>query len=266
MWSKERIREDLEELRILPGDSLILHGSMRSVGEVKGGAESVIDALLEIVGPEGTIMAPAFSNVRRIREGDQVPQAGDIHSANIGILAVILASRPDSARSRHRAFGFTALGKNAEFLTANAPFHFPLGANSPLAKLYQLNGGILLIGTGHNTNCAVHLAEAWADVPYGRRKAIVPNEQEEWQEMQGTPECSRGFRKIEPVLRQARILREAYVGNAPSQYMRIQYAVTMAIEMLRGNPESLLCDEPDCAPCTHARTFTRNPRPLDEKR
>ena len=262
MWSKQRILDDLRELRINPGDSVIVHASLRAVGKVDGGADAVIEALLETVGPEGTIVVPTFSHGRKTSENASIPAADSVATDILGILPERLARHPYARRSSHRALSFTAVGKNAEFLTSNAPFHFPLGANSPLARLYQLNGGILLLGVGHEASSAIHLAEIWADVPYGRRQAVVLNEKEEWQEMLGSPECSRGFRKIEPVLRHARILREGYVGNAASQYMRIQFAVSMAVEMLKGNPESLLCDDPACEACTHARRFTAEQRPL----
>lgn len=255
MWTKERITEDLQELRILPGDSVLVHSSMRALGAVEGGADSVIEALLEAVGPEGTVAAPTFANARKTAESEAVPNSDSVAIDRVGILPARLLQHDGSARSGHRALSFTAVGKNAGFITSEAPFHYPLGSNSPLAKLYQLNAGILLLGVGHEANSAIHLAEVWADVPYGRRKAVVLNEKNEWQDMFGSPECSRGFHKIEPVLRQARILREGYVGNAPSQFMRIQHAVSLAIEMLKGDPEALLCDNGDCPHCTLARRF-----------
>ena len=75
--------------------------------------------------------------------------------------------------------------------------------------------------------------------------------------MEGSPECSAGFTKIESILRQARILKSGYVGNAESQTMRVQFVVSMAREMLIAQPDSLLCDDPNCEPCTHARKMTR---------
>jgi aminoglycoside 3-N-acetyltransferase len=257
MWTKERIREDLGELRVLPGDSLIVHASLRGIGKVEGGADSVVEALLETVGPEGTIMVPAF----RARDGEN----DSPDPAPLGALAERIALHPDAKLSAHPILSFSAIGRNAEFLTSEAPLHYPLGTNSPLARLYQLNGGILLLGVGHEASSALHLAEVWADAPYARRPASFAGEDGELVEMMGSPECSQGFGKIEPVLRQARILREGYVGNAPSQYMRMQYAVTMAIEMLRGNPESLLCEIPACPHCTLARKFTSEARPLDRR-
>jgi aminoglycoside 3-N-acetyltransferase len=250
---------------VLPGDSLIVHASLRTVGRVEGGADAVIDALLETVGPEGTIVAPTFSNLRFSADSVEPDPSNCIASEVVGVLPERLMRRPDAYRSRHRAFSFTALGSNAEFITAEAPFHYPMGTNSPLARLFQLNGGVLLLGVGHEANSAIYLAEAWANVPYLNRRTLAPNDQNEWQEMLGSPGCTRGFARIEPVLRQARILREGYVGNAPSEYMRIQHTASMAVEMLKGDPESLLCDDPGCESCTLARKLTAEQKPLGRR-
>lgn len=242
MWKRERLVSDLQAMRVREGDSLIVHASLRAIGRMEEGADTFLDALLEAVGAQGTVLIPAF-RLERDRESD--------------FPAPCLLQREGAVSSRHPLLPFAALGANAAFLTAGAPFHYPLGTNSPLARLHQLNGGALLIGVGYAAHAALHLAENWADAPYARRRRLVRVEEDAWQEMEGSPECSAGFGKIEPVLRQARLLREGYVGNAPAQYMRLQQAVSMAREMLCGNPESLLCDAPDCEPCTQARRFTR---------
>jgi len=244
---------------------------MRAVGPVDGGADTVIDALLEVIGPDGTILVPAFNErnilsdswndslVRSVSRASNSDIATFIEGPSreqVGVFAACLASRETASLSSHPSFSFAAIGKNARFLVDGATFHYPLGSNSPLARLHQINGGILLIGVDHTSNSALHLAENWIDAPYARRKAIVRTVDDSTEEMEGSPECSLGFAKIEPILRQARILRSGYVGNAPTQRMSIQHVVSMAIEMMRGNPESLLCDDPACAACTLARKFT----------
>jgi aminoglycoside 3-N-acetyltransferase len=272
MWSKERIIEDLRDLRVLEGDALIVHASMRAVGEVEGGADAVIDALLEVVGPEGTVMAPAFNMDNYAPDSwvesliDPAIQAvinpepynpDGVCARQVGVLPTRLAARAEARRSRHPILSFTAVGRNAAFLTENVPVHYPLGTNSPLARLYQLNGGILLLGVDHTVNTALHTAEIWGNAPYARRTARVRTGETSWEQMEGSPECSAGFGKIERVLRQARILRTGHVGNAPSQYMRIQQVVSMGRAMLEGRPDSLLCDDPNCRWCVRARKYTQ---------
>ncbi len=270
-WTKERIIDDLRELGAREGDTLLVHASMRAIGKVEGGADTMVDALLEVLGPEGTLLTPAFNAGNRVPEkwatadirslpalysnSDTPEFVEGISLGQVGALAGRVHARSDS-RGSHPTLAFSALGRNAAFLTGDAPFHYPLGTNSPLARLHQLNGGILLVGVDQTVNASLHLAENWADAPYSRRKAMIRMPDQTAMEMEGSPECSAGFAKIEPVLRQARILRTGYIGNAPSHLMRAQYVVSMAMEMIRGNPESLLCDNPDCSACTLGRKFT----------
>jgi aminoglycoside 3-N-acetyltransferase len=272
VWNKERILQDIQDIGVRGGDALVVHASMRAIGKVTGGADAVIDALLEAVGPAGAILAPAFNGENYVPEtwpeqlqdprfraemenNDYNPEG--INVGEVGILAERLWRREDALHSFHPTLSFAAVGgPNAAFLTERAPFHYPLGANSPLARLHQLNGGVLLLGVGHNANSSLHLAEVWADAPYARRGRRIRTGAVESEIMQGSPECSAGFWKIEPVLRQARILKTGYVGNAPSQYMRLQHVASMAIEMLKGSPDALLCDDPGCNWCMLARKFT----------
>jgi aminoglycoside 3-N-acetyltransferase len=225
----------------------------------------VIEALLTTVGPDGTVMAPAFNlaNSQSALEPQVLVEAElapfdpeGITSTRVGAHAERIVRHPSARRSSHPALSFVAIGRNAQWLTSESPFDYPLGENSPIARLYSLNGGILLLGVGHAANVSIHLAEAWADAPYARRAGMVRIGETEWRSMAGNPECSAGFAKIEPILRQARILTSGYVGNAPSQYMRIRHVVSMAISMLRGDLESLLCGDPSCAACALARRFT----------
>jgi aminoglycoside N3'-acetyltransferase len=164
--------------------------------------------------------------------------------------------QPDALRSHHPVVSFAAIGANAAFLTENVPFHYPLGSESPLARLNQLDGWVLLIGVGHKVNSSLHLAEVWAEAPYIHRSARLKTAPGRFTTMQGSPECSAGFSKIEKVLRQGRLLREGYVGNAPSQLMRQRQLVSMAVAILRGDPSSLLCDNEACPWCSVARKLT----------
>jgi aminoglycoside 3-N-acetyltransferase len=267
MWTKQRILDDLEELRVSAGDTLLVHASMRAVGKVEGGADTVVEALLETVGAEGTVMAPFFNGTNYLKApvdgSDAVAfqtveyQPEAVNVAEVGILAERVGRHASAHRSEHPTLSFAAIGHNAVFLTESTPFHYPFGTNSPLARLHQLNGKVLLLGVGHTANSSIHLAEVWANVPYSHRKARVRTGDETWKEMEGSPECSAGFARIEPVLRQARITRSGYVGNAPSQSMRVQFVVSMAREMLVSQPDSLLCDDINCAACTLARKLTR---------
>jgi aminoglycoside 3-N-acetyltransferase len=258
---------------------VLVHSSLRAVGPMDGGGETLLRAFRQVLGPSGTLMVPTFTfehsdpagwhyppatpdALERARAAVPVfdPQTTPTHIPWIGIFPEIVRRQPDATRSSHPVVSFAALGANAEFLTQNAPFHYPLGSESPLARLHQLNGKILLLGVTHKSNTALHLAEVWANAPYIHRSATLKTRPDEWTVMRGSPECSEGFSKIEPLLRQGRLLKTGHVGNAPSQLMRIRQIVSMAITLLQGEGAALLCDQPDCPWCVVARKFTADPR------
>lgn len=271
MWTEERLVGDLQELGLREGQTILAHTSLRGIGAIEGGAETLVRAFRRVLGDTGTLLVPTFTSAHRDpmehwetaggpedreRLRAQVPAFDPARPADIevvGIFAEVVRQQPDAHRSHHPARSFAAIGAQAEFLTANAPFHYPLGSNSPLARLHQLGGSVLLLGVDHAVNASLHLAEVWADVPYVHRSATLKTAPDTWATLWGSPECSRGFRKIEPLLRHSRILREGYVGNGRSQFMVQQHVVSMGVALLRGQRSFLLCDNPACRACTLAR-------------
>jgi aminoglycoside 3-N-acetyltransferase len=276
MWTREHLTNDLKDLGVPLGASLLVHASMRSIGKVTNGADGLVDSLIEAVGPDGTIMAPTFTpqfcdpsewanppesdaETERIRANIShfIKEKTPADQPRMGIFSEILRQRSGSVRSDHPTHSFSAVGPAALALTTNAPFHYPLGTDSPLARLHNSDGLALLIGVGHEVNSSIHLAEVWANAPYTHtRFSRVKTGTNAYVTMQGYPGCSDGFVKIELVLRQARLMRRGYVGNAPCCLMRQRELVSMAIAMIQGNPELLLCARPSCRDCTRARTFT----------
>lgn len=277
MWSVAQLIEDLQDLGLPSGGHVLVHTSLRAIGQIDGGAQGLVDAFRTVLGKEGTLMVPTFTG----RVGDpaerhhppETPEAlararhatpvfdphrmpAEVHS--VGIFPEVVRRQPDACRSNHPTVSFAAIGGKAEVLTQNAPFHYPLGSESALARLHRLDGWVLLLGVGHDVNSSLHLAEIWADVPYIHRNARIKTGPDTWTTMQGSPECSEGFVKIEMVLRQSRLLRRGYVGNAQSQLMRQRELISMAVAMLQGSADSLLCDNPACPYCTLARRLTAN--------
>ena len=267
--------EQLREIGLREGTSVIVHASLRAIGPMAQGAQTLFDALRETLGPSGTLLVPAFRDAHfdpaesrdfsgtpdeREREIEAAraaippfdPEKSPV-SVQCGVFPEFVRRRPDAFQTHASPFGFAAVGANAEFLTANAPFHFPLGSDSPLARLHQVGGMILLIGVGQERNAALHLAEVWANAPYIQKSAAVKTGPEKWDILRGVPQCGAGFPRIQSVLNQGRIARHGSVGNAPAQRMPIRAAVSMAIAMLHGEATSLLCEKPDCDLCRSAR-------------
>ena len=250
MWTEDRITEDLREMGLREGANVLAHTALHSIGPMERGADTLLGAFRRALGPTGTLMVPAFS---RQNSGSVFDPAATPADKEMGYFAERVRQQPGTKRSRHPALSFAAIGPNAEFLTAHVPFHYPLGSESPLARLHQIDGHVLLIGVGQACNSSLHLAEVWANAPYIHRSTMLLTAPETETKMQGSPECSAGFTRLEPLLEQGRILHRGYVGNAESGLMRQRMAVSLAIAMLQGDACALLCDSESCAWCSRAR-------------
>jgi len=272
MWSEQSLVDDLRTLGLYEGAHVVAHTSLRAIGPIEGGAETLISAFRRVLGNAGTLLVPTFTpqftdpgesegapdseeEIENLRSLIPVfdPLTTPAARMAVGVFPEAVRQQPDAYRSSHPVVSFAAIGALARELTVNAPFHYPLGSDGPLARLYDNNGWTLLVGVDHEANSSLHLAEIWSDAPYIHRTVRVKTGADHWVTMQGSPECSEGFYRIEPVLRQARILHRGTVGGAPAQLMRLRETVSMAIMMLKGAADSLLCDDPNCPWCHVAR-------------
>jgi aminoglycoside 3-N-acetyltransferase len=182
----DSLREDLVRLGVTPGMTLLTHSSLRSMGWVCGGAVAVILALEAALGEKGTLVMPTFSTdltdpkdwmsppvpeawkptIRRMLpayDPDLTPTRG------MGRIPETFRKQPGVLRSVHPHVSFAAWGSHARTVTAEHSLHFGLGDGSPLARIYDLQGYILLLGVGHMNNSSLHLAEHRAEWA-GRRE------------------------------------------------------------------------------------------------
>lgn len=272
MWNEDQLTNDLERLGLRTGDSVLVHTSLRKIGKMQSGPDTLFKAIMRVIGQEGTLLVPTFTfthsdpagwhnppiSIEALELARQSiplfnPEQSPTHIEWIGYFPEYVRKQPDAFRSSHPIVSFAALGKNAEFLTRKVPFHFPLGEDSPLARLYKIDGKILLLGVSHKSNSSLHLAEIWANAPYIHRSATLKTSPEVWSIMRGSPECSEGFVKIEPLAQQYRIVKRGVVGDASCQLMSQRQLVSLGISLLQGDSSGLLCDLSDCAWCVSAR-------------
>lgn len=154
-----QIVSGLHSLGVRPGDLLQVHSSLSAFGYVEGGAEAVVGALLEAVGPEGTVMVPTFNH-----GAEALFEVHTSRSTN-GAITEALRQRPQAYRSLHPTHPTAAIGPLAELLTRSHLAAGTFGLSSPLGKLAAMGGSILLLGVGMNTNTMAHLGETLYGVP-----------------------------------------------------------------------------------------------------
>lgn len=174
--TRQSIVADLRELGVKPGMTLLVHSSLSSLGWVCGGAQAVLLALKDATGESGTLVMPAHSSALsdpaqwsnppvpkhwwpEIREQMPAFDPEMTPTRQMGAIAELFRTLPGVLRSSHPQFSFAALGPQAESITANHQLDMGLGEGSPLARIYELGGYVLLLGVGHDSNTSIHLAE-----------------------------------------------------------------------------------------------------------
>lgn len=175
----------MNSLGVRKGQTLVVHSSLRALGWTCGGVQAVIMGLLEAVGSEGTITMPAHSGdysdpgfwenppvpvawQEYIRETMPVWRADLSPTRGVGTIPEVFRSMSGVRRSEHPQVSFSAFGPQAVFITGGHRLDSDLGEGSPLARLYELDAGILMLGTGYDTCTSLHLAEHRASWP-GKR-------------------------------------------------------------------------------------------------
>jgi len=162
----------------------MLHASVKAVGKVMGGPNVILQALLDVLGHEGTLMMyagwediPDFvlelpAELRERHYEDHPPFDPLISHAfrENSVLVEFLRTWPGSERSRNPEASMVALGKQARFLTENHSINYGYGVNSPLAKLVALNGHALMLGASLDTITLLHHAENLAHL---RQKRVI---------------------------------------------------------------------------------------------
>lgn len=253
---KEDLKKGFQRLGLTEGDQVIVHTSLSSLGFVCGGAQIVIEAILETVKDKGTVMMPAQSWKNLDPEAgvhweepkewwpiirDNWPAYDkDITPANtMGAVAEMFRTWPGTQRSSHPARSFAAKGANAGYLLKDHDLKDIFGEESPVGKLYQLDGKVLLIGVGYDKNTSIHLADVRADYP-GKRyamesSAMMVNGKRQWVTYETLVVDGEDFEQIGTDFEAAVPVRQENIGNAVVKCMQQRELVDFAVKWIEKN-------------------------------
>lgn len=235
--NKTDIKKCLSKFGLKNGDVVIVHSSLASIGHVEGGADALLDAFLETIGTEGTLVAPVFGN--------------------LGIFTHVLKNRPEAIVSDCPLGTVAAIGADAEFICRD---HWKAdtahGHDTPYLKIAGLGGYICLLGVDQDRNTTLHSVEALLELPYLKsKKAKLENGSEKtWKYYPGP---HRDFIGIDNVMLEKGKMKTGKIGNALVRLMKSQDLIDVFTELGSNNPAFCLCDNKNCADCIAQRAAIR---------
>ncbi|HPG39651.1 MAG TPA: AAC(3) family N-acetyltransferase [bacterium] len=161
----KQISDELLQAGVRRGGVLLVHSSLKSLGKVPGGAETVICGLLEALGPDGTLLMPALS-YEKVNRDDPVFNITKAPVC-IGAIPEYFRKRSDTIRSMHPTHSICGVGKKAQkILEKHINDSTPCGPNSPFRQLRDLQGQILMLGCGLKPNTSMHAIEELVEPEY----------------------------------------------------------------------------------------------------
>ncbi|MDO4466578.1 MAG: AAC(3) family N-acetyltransferase, partial [Bacillota bacterium] len=254
-YSKEDIKIDLEQLGVKKGDVVLVHSSLSRIGWVIGKEIALIQALIETVGEEGTIVMPSQSGdwtspdywqappvpkewIEKIKR--ELPAYDPLYTPTreMGRIADAFFRYPGTIRSSHPQVSFSANGKLAKFITDDHALRFGLGKESPLQKLYDLDAKVLLLGVGYDRCTSMHLAEA-------KQKYLLTETQGSmldsgWTEFEEIVYDDSDFEQIGLTFEKEKPVSRGMIGQAFSRLFPIRSVVDFATEWMDKNRKSMV--------------------------
>ena len=254
--TRERIVGDLRALGVAAGQTLLVHASLRSIGQVAGGAPTVVAAVREVVGADGNIVVAASTEANSLTSRAHRARIASMTSAEAkkyreampafdrattpsgaGAVAEAVRTTDGAFRSEHPQSSFAALGPQAWYLMADHQLECHLGEDSPLGKLYKLDEAmVLLLGVGYEACTAMHLAEyRYAPNPPMRTYACVVavGGRRHWVAYQDVALDDHQFLMIGNYLETVMVPRRGYVGKAMCRLLPLSDVVDHATDWMK---------------------------------
>ncbi|MEQ8673911.1 MAG: AAC(3) family N-acetyltransferase [Aggregatilineales bacterium] len=252
----ESLAAQFAECGLAAGQTVIVHSRMSALGWVAGGAVAVIQALLHVLTPSGTLMMPTFSpettdpaswdNPKMpehwlpiIRDHLPAYDSRFTPTFEMGNVAETFRTFPGVIRGNHPCASFAAIGPNVRYLVEN---HISLARflddESPVGKLYKLDGYVFLLGVDHGKNTSLHLAEYRTTIPKRIIKesvVMLVDGVRQWVDYDMEDVDDSDFPQLGDAYESAYNIPRGRVGKAEIRFMKQKPLVDFAVEWLEKN-------------------------------
>ncbi len=245
---RSEITRQLLTLGVEPGGVLVVHTAFSRVAPVEGGPTGLIEALRDALGPSGTLVMPSMAD-----SSDDPFDSASTPCGGMGVVADTFWRMPGVLRS-DSPHAFAASGPKAARITVPHPVDLPHGLDSPVGRVHELAGQVLLLGIGHDANTTIHLAENIAGVRYRRAHyvTLLNAGQRVRYEYAETDHCCQNFALMDEWLEARGLQRRGTVGHAEARLARSRDVVESAIVRLRDNETVFLHPAGVCGECDDA--------------
>lgn len=249
--TRESLASDLRALGLASGMTVIVHSSLSAIGWVSGGSVAVVHALVDVLTPDGTLVMPTHTGDLSdpsfwqnppvpetwwsiIRDTMPAFEPEVTPTRGMGRIVETFRTWPGTLRSSHPQASFAAWGQHAEFITARHELDNSLGEQSPLARIYDRDGYVLLVGVPYGNNTSFHLGEYRA--AGGRRivqgAPVIENGQRVWKTINDIDWDADCFEALGVDFEHAYSVKMGQVGSATTRLFAQRAAVDFAAKWI----------------------------------
>ncbi len=250
------LADELRSHGMAQGQTVLVHMAMSKLNWVIGGAQAVIMAFLDVLGENGTLMMPTHTldNIdpkewqhppvpeswwQLIRDQTPAYDPRTSPTTNMGTVPELFRTWPNTLRSSHPATSFAANGANARFLIDDHLLQHETGERSPIGRLYELDGHVLLLGVEHWNNTSLHLAEERANYP-GKKymstsSSMLVDGQRQWVEYEIFDTYGDDFGEIGKAFDRDHEITVGKIANAEVRFFRQRLVVDFAVDWIEKN-------------------------------
>ncbi len=245
---KTDISGALERLGIIPGETVLVHSSMKALGPVEGGPKEVVRQFLGFLGSEGTLVVPTFLEDFFWGDETQTWDRGRSPSA-MGVFSELVRIWPGASRTAHAPHPLSAIGSNARKLAActnNRDFE----ENSPFQMLIDLDSWIVLLGVDFNVCTMLHLIEERLQVPYRKWGDLIGividgdrREKKTYESYRREPGMENDFLSCGQDMDTAGLVRKARLGEGMVKAIRAKQLMEYVSERVGQDPYYLVATD-----------------------